>query len=51
MVNRNKVTYFVVVFDATGKIDNLVDLVREKFSFIGPERVSEPNTGDPSPKN
>ena len=51
VVNRNKVTYFVVVFDATGKIDNLVDLVREKFSFIGPERVSEPNTGDPSPKN
>ena len=44
-------TYFVVVFDATGKIDNLVDLVREKFSFIGPERVSEPNNGEPSPKN
>ena len=51
VVNRNKVTYFVVVFDATGKIDNLVDLVREKFSFIGPERVSEPNNGEPSPKN
>lgn len=39
VANRNKVTYFVVVFDATGKIDNLVDLVLQKFKFIGPEKV------------
>ena len=51
VVNRNKVTYFVVVFDATGKIDNLVELVREKFSFIGPERVSDSTNDESSPKN
>ena len=39
VANRSKVTYFIVVFDATGKIDNLVDVVLQKFKFIGPEKV------------